>query len=81
VIDSTYYIFTWDGDNFEQSWSTRDRQKALEHAVGVAEENEIMSSVMLRVPIAGFPELRAISVYAEDGRCVWETDVYTPELV
>lgn len=67
--------------DLEFQWSSKKLAEAQEYAAQHAEEYEYPYAVMLRVPIAGFHELRAVNVYDEQGRCTWETDVYQPELV
>lgn len=79
MIERVFYIMDADLDYVD---STRDESTAREKAGQYAENHGMTTAVMLRVPVAGFPELRAVAVYEEGtGRCLWETEVYTPELV
>ena len=78
-IERVYWVMD---DELNFVVSERDEGEARQIAAQYAENHEITTAVMLRVPVAGFPELRAIAVFEDStGRCVWETDVYTPELV
>lgn len=79
MISKYFYVMDENLD-FINSW--QDENDARHDAAQYAEENEVTCAVMLRVPVAGFPELRCVAIFEDGtGRCLWETDVYTPELV
>lgn len=79
MIRSIFEIYDDDLD-FKNSF-VNDQRAAEMFATQHAEEYGIRIAVMLRVPVADFPELRVIAVYDAEGRQVWSSDVYEPELV
>lgn len=78
MIEKMFYVYT---PELELITSYTSEDDAREHAVSAAMDQEWPIAVMLRVPVADFPELRAVAIYDESGRCIWENDAYMPELV
>lgn len=78
MIEKMFYVYD---PELSLHSSYRNEDDAREAACEKAMNEEWPCAVMLRVPVADFPELRAVAIFDESGRCIWENDVYTGELV